>query len=200
MTLTGRDLVKLQLPALAALLLLGLAALLAVWSAGEADKAQQDQTAAAGRKNQIEQRLRQVRTEEQELKERARIFVQLQNAGIAGDEKRLEWTELLRTVQRELHIPGMTYEFGAQYPLETVDGAAYAWFSSPLRLQLQVLHEGDLLDFLARIEREAPAMVLVRNCQLNRGEAAAETRAADAPLKAECELQWVTARRVSGKP
>jgi sensor domain CHASE-containing protein len=78
MTFTQRDLVKLQLPLIGALLLLVIAGLLAWWSLLDAQKAEQQRNVAENSKNQIEQRLRQVRTEEQEIKERAQLFQQLQ--------------------------------------------------------------------------------------------------------------------------
>ncbi|WP_153132600.1 hypothetical protein [Dechloromonas hortensis] len=196
------DLVKIRLPLLAAVLLLAIAGLIAWWSMGEAQKAEQERNSAANRKGQVEQRLRQVRIEEQELKDRAQTFQQLQASGISGEEKRLEWIEMLRATQQALRLPGMNYEFGVQVPLENVDGAAYAWFASPMRLQLRLLHEEDLLNFLSQIEKNAKALVLVRNCKLGRiGNAGnpGSTRETLAQLTADCEMQWITVRRASGK-
>lgn len=199
MTFTRRDFAKIRIPLLGALLLSAAGGLIAWWSAGEADQAQRERDAAAAHKNQLEQRLRQARTEEQELKARTQIFLQWQADGITGEEKRLEWTEALRNIQHNLHLPGMNYEFGVQTPLENVSGAAYAWFGSPLRLQLSLLHEGDLLRTLSAIEREAPALVLARSCKLTRQTSDETTGTSSAQLKAECEMQWLTARRASGK-
>lgn len=199
MKITGHDLVKIRLPLLAALLLLVIAGLLAWWSASEANKAQRQREAAASRNHQIEQRLRQARTEEQELKERAQRFLQLQATDIAGEEKRLEWTEMLRAIQQEQGIPGMNYEFGIQTPLESINGASHAWFASPLRLELRLLHEEDLLKFLADIEKNAKALVLVRHCKLERLAPTGNSREAQARLKASCDLQWLTAHRTGGK-
>lgn len=195
MSFSSRDLVKLRLPLLGTLALLILAGLLAWWSVRQGQKAQQEWNAAAAAKNQIEQRLRQVRTEEQDLKDRTLIFQQMQNKGITGEEKRLDWTELLRQIQRDMHLPGMSYEFGPQKPLERVNGVAFAYFASPMRLQLRLLHEGDLVNFLTRLQNEAKAMVLVRSCKLGPNPQSSDGRAAAAQLAAECELQWITVRR-----
>ena len=187
MTFTQRDLVKLQLPLIGALLLLVIAGLLAWWSLLDAQKAEQQRNVAENSKNQIEQRLRQVRTEEQEIKERAQLFQQLQKAGITGEEK--------RDIQSELRLPGMTYEFGAQIPLDNAATLDYAYFASPMRLQLRLLHEADLLNFLARLQKEAKALVLIRRCKLSPQPGTGEVREAQPQLSAECELQWVTIRR-----
>lgn len=198
MKFTRRDLVKLKWPLVGALLLLVIAGLLAWWSQQDAQQAERQRNAAETSKTRIEQRLRQARTEEQELKERARIFQQMQNSGMSGEEKRLDWTELLREIQRNMRLPGMSYEFGAQTPLEKGSDMGYVYFVSPMRLQLRLPHEEDLLKFLARLQKEAKALVLVRSCKLSPLPHSGEERAALAQLNAECELQWVTIRRSTG--
>ena len=199
MTFSQKDFTKLQIPLLSMVVMLLIAGLLVWWSMGLAEKSKRENVAANASKNQVDQRLRQVRTEEQELKEKAQIFQQLQNSGMAGEEKRLDWTEMLRNTQREMRLPGMTYEFGAQIPLDTVEGAAFAYFTSPMRLQLRLLHEQDLLNFLNRIQKEASALVLVRSCKLSPLARSNDARDGLAQLGAECELQWVTVRRSTGK-
>lgn len=198
MKFVRRDLVKLRLPLLGALTLLILAGLIGWWSVRDAERAALERNTADSSKTQIEQRLRQVRTEEQELKERAQIFQQMQSAGMTGEEKRLDWTEMLRQIQNDMRIPGMSYEFGVQKALENVSGVAYAYFASPMRLQLRLLHEEDLLNFLARVRREAKALVLVRSCRLLPLADPGNGHATPARLSAECELQWITIRRSSG--
>ena len=196
MTFTRRDLVKLQLPLLGTLALLLLAGLLAWWSVFQGQKAEQEWKAAAAARNQIEQRLRQVRTEEQDIKDRTLMFQQMQSSGITGEEKRLDWTELLRQIQHDMRLPGMSYEFGPQKSLEKVTGVAFAYFASPMRLQLRLLHEGDLINFLGRLQKEAKALVLVRSCKLTpTAPSNSDGRPTMTQLAAECELQWVTVRR-----
>jgi len=199
MTLTRRDFRTLRLPLFGALILIIAASLIAWLSYQEAEKATRERNLAKSGKNQIEQRLRQVRTEERELKERAQLFRSMQDAGILGEEKRLEWTELLEKIQRELRIPGISYEFGLQKPLEVADGNAPTFYASPQRLQLRLLHEGDLLNFLTRLQNEARAQVLVRNCKLTPLASPPTERSGQALLAAECELQWVSVRQANGK-
>ena len=199
MKLTSRDLPKLWLPLLATLAMFIVAGLLTWGSQLDSGQAEHERNAATTARNQIELRLRQVRTEEQEIKERTQLLQQLQNSGVTGEERRLDWMEMLRDIQRDLRIPGMNYEFGAQTTLDKGDDTTYAWFSSPMRLQLRLLHEEDLLNFLARIQKDAQAMVIVRGCKLSPLPRQAESREAMAQLGAECELQWLTARHASEK-
>ncbi len=197
MKLERRDLGKLQWQALLAVVLIAVAVALVQWSNASALKSRMERDAVATRKAQIEQRLRQVRTEEQDIKARTERFQQMEQAGIVGPEKRLDWTELLRDLQRQLRLPGMTYEFGPQIPLETLAGDGYAYHSSQLKIQLRLLHEEDLLRFVERLQKEARAMILLRGCKLYR--LPATNPAGDAALlAAECTMEWVTLRRTGG--
>jgi hypothetical protein len=199
MTLSRRDFRRLGLPLAALLALLLIAGLLAWGSLEDLRKAEREQNAATAARNQNETRLRQVRNEELDLKERTQTLLYLQNSGVTGDEKRLDWMEMLRDTQRELRLPGMKYEFGAQTALEAGNGGDFDWFSSPLRIQFRLLHEGDLLNFLSRIQQEAQALVIVRTCKLAPLPGQGDVRAGLAQLGAECEMQWLTVRRPAGK-
>lgn len=192
MTLSGRDLKKLWLPLLATLAMISVAGLLGWASTLEKSKAEQERNTALSARDQIDKRLRQVRTEEQEIRERTALLQQLKNAGITGPERRLDWMEQLRDTQRELRIPGMKYEFGAQTSLDNGNDPSYAWFASPLHLQLRLLHEEDLLNFLATVQKNAKALVIVRGCKLSPLPGQADAREALAQLGAECDMQWIT--------
>jgi len=193
MNLTRRDFYKLLWPFLGALALLLLAALPAWWSHGDHQAAERERNTASARKESLERRLRQARAEEQELKERARQFQDLQQSGIVGPERRLEWIELLRELQHRLRIPGLNYEFGARQPLPPGGGDA-AHFVSPMRMQLRLVHEEDLLRLLESLQSEAKALVLIRQCTLSPLK---DRNANDglAQLSAECELRWITIDR-----
>lgn len=147
---------------------------------------------AAVRRGQIESKLRQVRTEEEEIKDRAALFLRLQENGVLGEERRLEWTEMLRDIQLRMRLPGISYEISPQKALaDEKGGSGHAFYVSSMKLHLQLLHEEDLLNFLERLRREARAMVLARSCNVAR-PAAGESGTPQAQLHADCELDWVT--------
>jgi hypothetical protein len=192
-----RDLKKTWWVALLAAILIALAVAAGLWTSAGARKAQGERDAAAARKLEVERRLARVRTEEQEIKARTQQFQQMEQTGMVGQEKRLDWTELLRDLQQQLRLSGMSYEFGPQIPLETSTDKGYAFYSSQLKIQLRLLHEEDLLNFINRLQREAKAMILVRGCKLVRPPAANSAGGA-ASLNAECTMEWVTLRRATG--
>lgn len=198
MKFTLHDLKKMQWHGLLALCLLVAAGTLAYWSQLSARQTKLERDTAENRLQQIDKKLRQVRTEEQDIKQRTALFQQLEQSGMTGEEKRLEWIELLRELQQQLRLPGMSYEFGPQVSIEPVSGAAYAYHSSHLRIQLRLLHEEDLLNFTQQLQQRAKAMVLVRSCRLSRAAALGDPNAGFAQLNAECDMEWVSLRRASG--
>jgi len=61
-----------------------------------------------------------------------------------------------------------------------------------MRVQLALLHEGDLLRFLADLRESGNAYYAVRRCALTRtGQAATGTSIAPR-LRAECDIELVT--------
>lgn len=194
MKLAARDLKKLRWQIAAAAGLIGAAAAIAYLSEITTRQAEAAHRAAATRHGQVDTRLRQVRVEEEEIKNRAALFLQLQEKGILGEEKRLDWTETLRDIQHRMRLPDMTYEFAPQKALEGNGGGDYAFYSSSMKLYLRLLHEEDLLNFLDKVQREAKAMVLTRSCKVARQPATGPTTSF-AQLSAECELDWVTAKK-----
>lgn len=193
MKFEARDLKKLRWElAIAAGLVAGAGAI-AYGSLISTQEAEAEHRAAAARHAQIDTKLRQVRTEEEEIKNRATLFMHLQERGILGEEKRLDWTELLHDIQRRLRLPDMSYEFAPQKPLEGNGGGDYAFFVSSMKLHLDLVHEEDLLSFLTGVQNEAKATVLVRGCDVSR-RPATETATSLAQLSADCEIDWVTAR------
>ncbi|MCL2525139.1 MAG: hypothetical protein FWF20_04265 [Betaproteobacteria bacterium] len=191
MKLTRRDVDKLFWPSIGTLAMLLLAALAVGWSYADRQSAQGQHAAATAREQSAAQRLGQARTEEEERQEQALLFQRLQQSGIMGPERRLEWIELLRDIQYRLRIPGLTYEFGARQPLP--GGGDHVWFASPMRMQLRLAHEEDLLRILARLQGEAKAMVLIRRCTLT--PLASPGNDDLARLSGECDLRWLTIDR-----
>jgi hypothetical protein len=69
-----------------------------------------------------------------------------------------------------------------------------------MRIQMRLLHEEDLLNFLRRLQQEAKALILIRNCTLtplaNRPVGSTDL----AQLNGECELRWITVRPPASQP
>lgn len=194
MKFEARDLKKLRWQLAIAAGLVIAACAIAYLSLIATQKAEAEYRAAAARHTQIDKKLLQVRIEEEEIKNRAALFVHLQEKGILGDEKRLDWVEMLREIQRRLRLPDMNYEFAPQKRLEGDGGGEYAFFSSSMKLRLRLMHEEDLLNFLDRVQHEAKAVVLTRSCNIAR-QPGSELKTPLGQLNADCELDWITVRK-----
>ena len=63
-----------------------------------------------------------------------------------------------------------------------------------MRLQMQLLHEGELLGFLAELRNAVQALVQVRSCSIERIAPSSAGRGSNAQIKADCTLEWITLR------
>ncbi len=198
MKLEQRDFRKLRWHLIGTTGLILMAGLIALASSYSGKPVHRDNAAAKNKYQTTDNRLRQVRTEEQEIRDKTALFAELRSRGAVGEEKRLEWTEKLRQIRRELRLPDISYEFSPQIALEGSGSKDYAYYNSPMKIHLQLLHEGDLLNFLARLREEASAFVLVRSCRIKRLPAASgDPKTAPATLSADCEMDWITLHQPS---
>lgn len=177
-------------PAVAAALAMLAAALLLAWSTFHLTReAAEVRDQARRARDRAAAELRDAQSAAEELGAARELLQRLEQEGfLAADDLERRQAQL-RESQLALRLPGMHPSFGSPTPWPGGDGSE-AWSATPLHLELDLLHEGDLPDFLARIARQAP--LLVRECRLLRV-------GADAPpaprLHADCELQWLSLRR-----
>lgn len=195
MTLTSNDLQRLRWHLLTAVAALLGAGLLIWWSLQLQTRTERELQQTQTRALAAERRLQQVRGEEEEIRDKAALFVALREAGILGAEQRLDWTEQLTRQQRQLRLPGMDYEFAPQTALDSSPSGTYGFYRSPMKLHLHLLHEGDLLRFINGLETGARALVVARQCKLSRLPANSSDRERLAQLTGDCELDWITANR-----
>lgn len=143
---------------------------------------------------QAQAKLKQVREEESEIKLKAALFSNLAARGVIGEEQRLDWVELLRDIRSNRRLLDIQYEFSPQQPLDHGQGP-WSFQVSSMRLQLQLLHEEDLLNVLADLRNTAKAQVLVRSCEVSRQpRPPGDSPSLHANLKAQCLLDWITLR------
>ena len=187
------DLSKLRFSLLAALLMsaAGAAAVYASLTLNQA--AIVEKSAARTERNEFDGKLKRVRNEESEIKLKSAIFNTLQTQGIIGDEQRLEWVELLKSIRDKRRLFDLQYEIEPQRPLDAGARSGLAFFASAMKIQLKLLHEEDLTRFIDDLRRNAPALILVNNCNVSRlpqqQSAASDVQA---HLLAECRIDWIT--------
>lgn len=193
MNLTLRDYAKLRTSLWAALLMLAVAAVALYFSYGAKAAAQLARERAMAQRQEADGKLRQVREEEIEIRQKSLLFTQLQERGIIGQEQRLEWVELLKEIRDQRRLIDLQYEIAPQRLLEGKPTGSFSFHSSTMKLQLKLLHEEDLTRLIGDLRRQARALIRVGSCDLTRPPAAAAERGdGQANLLANCEIDWLT--------
>lgn len=200
MKLDAKDLKRLQW-AIAFMVIMTLVGGISVWTTLQlkrsAEKTNREATVA---RKDIQTKLARARDEEQELRDKIVRFQALKTRGYIGPERRLDWVEAIARIKAARRIVKLDYEFAPQRPVDASilpGGAAAGGFevmASQMRLQIQVLHEGELLAFLADLRDTVQALLQVRSCTIDRIAPSSMQRANNAQLKAECTLEWITLR------
>ena len=145
--------------------------------------------------SEADRKLRQIRSEEAQIRSNSNIFSELQKKGIVGDEQRLDWVELIKTTQDQLRLREVRYEIAPQRTLSSTQESsesAFTFYASTMNLQMQLLHEEDLLRLLAEIQEHATAIIRIRRCDLARLAESADSNVRNANLQAECVVDWIT--------
>lgn len=133
--------------------------------------------------------------EETALRTRVDRYRDMVGRAIFGPEQRAEWIEHVAKIAQLRRLGTIRYELGPQKPALLPGGNTagnYEFMASTMQLHLSLLHEIDLLDFLADVAVGAPAFPRVRSCKLAHstdGEQDAMAR-----LQAECSIDWITVR------
>ncbi len=187
--------------AIAILVIMTLIGVGSVWSTQQwAISTERDIREATAARNEVKAKLSRAREEEQELREKIGRFQALKTQGFIGPEKRLDWIETVARIKTARRIFKLDYELAPQRPVDAAllpGGAAAGGFeimASQMRLQLHLLHEGELLGFLAELRKSVEAMIQVRSCVIERLPPSKVDRSTNAQLRADCTLEWITLR------
>jgi hypothetical protein len=152
-------------------------------------------------------RLEAAHLERREVIEYLPRYRALEALGAFGDERRLAWIERLDALRGELKSPRLEYTIAARAPLpdraEPVPGLSFE--ASRLKVEFDLLHEGDLFVALKRLTHAPMGVSEIQSCTLRRlPRTAAATPRGDAPpdgspnLGGECQLDWISL--IAAKP
>jgi len=119
----------------------------------------------------------------------------LERVGIVGDERRLSWVEALREFAATIKLPSLSYEISARKPYQSpaaLDSGVFRIHASEMRLQLGLLHEGDLAALLRALEGRAQGFYSVSECNLRRRSGGIVLEPTAENVTGECVLRWFT--------
>jgi hypothetical protein len=192
--LTRDELGRLALPALAATVLLGVGVWLIKISGEARAKAQVQLTSTQSERRQNSDRLARIAEEEREVSEKLDVYKQLKRLNIIGEERRLEWADTVARIRNQRELLDLTYRVDRQKLLKSLAGkpGSVDFFASTMTVQLELLHEEDLLGFLADLRASGNAYYSVKSCSVRRTGQAATGTTITPRLRASCEIDLVT--------
>ena len=125
-------------------------------------------------------------------------YQMLISKGFVGEEQRIEWVEHLRQQHKMQKLFGIKYSISPQEKYTPTFAANLGGFTmnrSVMKLELDMLHEGDLLRLTEALNAENSAPFILRDCEINRLNPGSQlSNQLTANMHALCELDWLTLR------
>lgn len=194
MNFTSAELRTLALPILALVLLLAAGAGLIAWTQKAQVLSAQQLAAARGERAQAQDRLRRIAEEEREVNEKLAVYRQLKDVHILGEEQRLEWADAMTRIRTSRELLDLRYQVERQRLLASVPGkpANVDFFASLMKVDVALLHEGDLIGFLRDLRETGNAYYAVKRCAIARTGQAPTGTSIVPRLRAECDIDLIT--------
>ena len=124
------------------------------------------------------------------------LYNDYKSSGLVGEERRLSWIESLEATNEVLRLPLLTYALNPQEKFERPGFKAERGVevnSSPMELQMGLLHEEDLFALLEGLRQSISNLFTVDSCSISRPspvDASLDTKRAN--LTGNCTIRWVT--------
>jgi len=125
-------------------------------------------------------------------------YQMLISRGFVGEEQRIAWVEHLREQHKSQKLFGIKYSISPQEkytPAFLGNTGGFTLNRSVMKLELDMLHEGDLLQLTEGLSTENATPFILRECEINRLNPGSQiSNQLVANLHALCELDWLTLR------
>jgi hypothetical protein len=194
MNFTSQELRKLALPLAILLALLAAGAAGIVWIRSEQRSVDQQIAGARADRTKARERLTRIAEEEKEVNDKLAVYRRLKELNIIGEERRLEWADAMTRIRTSRELLDMRYIVERQRQLLSVAGkqASVDVHASTMKVDIALLHENDLLNFLRDLRDSGNAYYSVRSCQVTRTGTAATGASIVPRLRAICEIDLIT--------
>ena len=194
MKFSTKDLLHTRGLLIISVLTLVLGAIIAYVSNGVLIEAQQSKITADREWSEAHRKLERTKSEKEDLQGYYHQYQNLVEQNVIGQERRLDWIEAIEKIRNKLNIFSVKYKLEPQETLnfETVTTSnSFDLHRSNMTLDFSLLHEGQLLNFLDTLSKEAKGMYLLESCTLTRNDFVRQLRFIP-NLQAECTLGWIT--------
>jgi hypothetical protein len=194
MKFSTKDLPRIRGLLIISVLTLVLGAIIAYVSNGVLIEAQQSKIIADREWSEAHRKLERTKSEKEDLQGYYHQYQNLVEQNVIGQERRLDWIEAIEKIRNKLNIFSVKYKLEPQETLnfETVTTSnSFDLHRSNMTLDFSLLHEGQLLNFLDTLSKEAKGMYLLESCTLTRNDFVRQLRFIP-NLQAKCTLGWIT--------
>jgi hypothetical protein len=194
MNFAAAELKKLALPLALLVALLGAGAGLILWAQHEQQAAQRQLAAARAERSQAQERLTRIAEEEKEVNDKLAVYRRLKGLHILGEEQRLEWADAMTRIRTTRELLDVRYLVDRQRVISTIAGkpAGVEFYASTMKVEIALLHEGDLLAFLRDLRDSGNAYYAVKRCAITRTGTAPTGTSIVPRLRAQCEIDLIT--------
>lgn len=194
MNFTAQELKKLALPLLLLVALLGAGAGLILWTQAEQAVAARQLAAARTERSQAQERLTRIAEEEKEVNDKLAVYRRLKSLHILGEEQRLEWADAMTRIRTTRELLDLRYLVDRQRSLSVFPGkpAGVEFFASAMKVEIALLHEGDLVGFLRELRDSGNAYYSIKRCAIARTGTAPTGTSIVPRLRADCEIDLIT--------
>jgi hypothetical protein len=130
------------------------------------------------------------------LEQYTKRFTEYKATGLVGADRRLSWIESLEAVNADLKLPRLNYNLLAQEDFnrgELKVGSNVALNSSPMELDLSMLHEGDLFALFDGLGEAIHNLFTVDGCTMRLENSIGVSFKTNRPnLIGRCVIRWIS--------
>jgi hypothetical protein len=194
MNFSAAELKKLAVPLVLLLALLAAGGSLIYWMEREQRAAGQQLAAARTERAQARERLTRIAEEEKQVNDKLEVYRRLRSLHILGEEQRLEWADAMTRIRTSRELLDLRYTVARQRTLASVPGkpAGVDFFASTMKVDIALLHEGDLLVFLRDLRDSGNAYYSVKRCMITRTGTAPTGLSIVPRLRGDCDIDLIT--------
>jgi hypothetical protein len=196
MKLTPQDWATLKLPLIILGVIVLCMAMLIAYADNQKTKTASILQAQEQQLNQAKQRYQSSGQEKETIAQYFPVYQRLISEGFIGEEKRIEWVDNLRMIHQENKLFGINYSIGVQEPYKptfNLNPGTLSMHRSVMKLELAMLHEGDLLLLMDELSARKITPFILRQCELVKRPGATFDKFSP-NMQAHCELDWLTIR------
>lgn len=198
MNFSKDDLAEIKLSLGALVLSIVLSAALISLSGSYLENSLKESQSAQSRLNDSRMQLIAAQSDQENMSSYALEYNALLAQKVIGNEQRLDWMEGLEKLRQQGTVLDFKYTIAPQQayaPNPPLDAGNFQLSRSSMTLQIDLLHEEQLLTLFAEMRKQLNGWFMLDGCVISRTGTDDEIR----PLKAECTGGWFT-MKTKGAP